>query len=106
MIISPKGSTPSPLSMVSPYKTPSRDSITYAQSSDTHFDQVSISRDASVSDQFRKEWVSRLVKEVRTTHTANDISRIKSEVQSGSYQPDAKEIASKILLEEHNRANV
>lgn len=105
MIILPKGNPSAPLSVASPYKAPSRDLINQTPPSDNSFDQVNISRESSTTDRFCREWVSRLVKEVRTCHTANDIKRIKSEVQSGSYQPDVKEIAAKILLEENSRAD-
>lgn len=105
MIIFPKSNPSTPLSVATSYKAPSRDVINPTQSADNHFDQVNITRESSSADRFRREWISRLVKEVRTSHTASDIQRIRSEVQSGDYQPDAKEIAAKILLEENSRAD-
>jgi|GEM_PF-2431875 len=106
MIILPNGGASTPISKPVSYKAPVRDTANQAQSPENYFDQVSIKRDASATDRFRREWVSRLVNEVRTSHTANDLQRIKSEVQNGTYQPDAKEIAAKMLLEEQSRADV
>lgn len=103
MIIQPKGSSGVfPSSAPSQYKPSTRSNTGPSQAPDMYFDQVNISRQTSTSDQFRKEVVSRLVREVRTSHTANDIQRIKAEVHGGTYQPDATEIASKLLLEANN----
>jgi len=103
MIIPSKGSGGVyPISAPSQYKTTPRNNTGPSQVAGTHFDQVNISRESSTSEQFRKELVSRLVREVRTSHTSHDIQLIKAEVQSGTYQPDAAEIAAKLLLEGNN----
>lgn len=103
MIISAKGAggVP-PISSPSQYKSATSNNARPSQFAGAHFDQVNISQ-SSTSEQFRKELVSRLVHKVRTLHTANDIHRIRAEVQSGTYQPDAVEIAAKLLLEENSR---
>lgn len=94
-----------PLSFSSPYQVASRPRNLQPQASGKQFDHVNISRESSAAEQFRQECVSRLVREVRTSHTTSDIARIKAEVQNGSYQPDAIEIAAKLLLEGNNRDN-
>ncbi len=100
MITPPKGSAGVMSTMLSPaYHVASRNRTQVPQTSERQFDQVNISRESSGAEQFRQECVSRLVREVRTAHTASDIARIKAEVQSGTYQPDAVEIAAKLLME-------
>lgn len=104
MIIPTKGSTSlysAPLSAQRPARSASS---TMPSRTEMQFDQVQISRDGSTSDQFRRELVSRLVREVRTAHSSSDVARIKSEVQSGSYQPNPNDIAARLLLEDANRA--
>lgn len=106
MIILPKSGASTPITKPASYKAPVRDTASPSPAPENSFDQVTIKRDSSATDRFRREWVSRLVNEVRTSHTANDIQQIKSQVQSGTYQPDAKEIATKMLLEEQSRADI
>lgn len=106
MITPPKGSSIAYQSSIpNQFKASTRGNAASPQVSELHFDQVNISRESSTAVQFRQECLSRLVREVRTAHTASDISRIKAEVQNGSYQPDAVEIAAKLLLEENNCGN-
>lgn len=103
MIIPSKGSgTLYPTSPLAQQRTSVRSNQTAPSRSDMQFDQVQISRERSGSDRFHRELVSRLVQEVRTMHSSNDIARIKSEVQSGNYQADPTEIAAKLLLEDVN----
>lgn len=96
----------SPLFPPVSYTPSSLPSAARTQITEGQFDKVNISRDSYGSDQFQKELVSRLVREVRTAHTSSDIQRIKSEVQNGIYKPNANEIAAKLLLEENTRGNV
>jgi len=96
----------SPLFPPVSYMPGSLPSATRPQIAEGQFDKLNISRDSSGTDQFQKELVSRLVREVRTAHTSSDIERIKSEVQNGTYKTNANEIAAKLLLEENNRGNV
>lgn len=93
-IYPPMSYTPSPLS-----------STGRPQVAEGLFDKVKISRESSSADQFQRELVSRLVREVRTTHTTSDIQRIKNDVQSGTYKPNANEVAAKLLLEENTCGN-
>lgn len=71
---------------------------------DAQFDQVNISH-PSKGLSFQQEMVARLVGDVRTVHTTGDIQRVKQEIQSGTYQVNANEIASKMLLEGVYRGN-
>ena len=82
------------------YSSQQRNNIDRPKVSQSQFDQVSISRESSGSEQFQRELTSRLICEVRTTNTSNTIQNIKNEVQNGTYQPNAREIAAKLLLEE------
>lgn len=106
MIIPTKGPVAMfPISSPSPYKAAERGSTTLPTVSELQFDQVNISHEPSFADTFRCEFVSRLVREVRTNHSSSDITRLKNEVQSGTYQSDPATIAAKLLLEEHKRAS-
>lgn len=67
-------------------------------STDAQFDQVSISR-TSQDHLFHQQMVSRLVGETRTAHTTSDIQRVKEDVNNGSYQINANEIAARMMLE-------
>ena len=87
------------------YKAPTSDTIPRNTRRAGQFDQVNISHEPCGADQFQREVVSRLVREVRTTHSAFDIQKIKDQVQNGSFQPDAAEVAAKLLLEERRCGN-
>lgn len=63
------------------------------------FDQVRISQETSGESGFRRELVSRLVREVRTVNTTGDIQRLREEVRSGDYRPDPAGMAARMLLE-------
>jgi anti-sigma28 factor (negative regulator of flagellin synthesis) len=83
----------------------SPDSTSRSQVAEGQYDKVNFSRESSGTDQFQRELVSRLVREVRTVHTASDIQQIKTEVNSGYFKPDANEIATKLLLEANTCGN-
>jgi anti-sigma28 factor (negative regulator of flagellin synthesis) len=87
------------------YQAPASQTIPRNARRDSQFDQVNISREPGGTEQFQREVVSRLVREVRTTHSAFDIQKIKDQVQSGSFKPDAAEVAAKLLLEEQRCGN-
>ncbi len=59
-----------------------------------HFDQVSINTEGS----FRKELQSKISQEVRCATTTGTIAALREQVQAGSYQVDANEIARRILF--------
>lgn len=59
-----------------------------------HFDQVSIKTDGS----FQKELQSRISQEVRCATTTGTITALREQVQAGTYQVDAKEIARRMLF--------
>jgi negative regulator of flagellin synthesis FlgM len=106
VIIQAKGSGGvSPIFPSVSYTPSSNSSTARPQIAEGQFDKVNISRDSSGTDQFQRELVSRLVREVRTAHTSSDIQEIKSEVQAGIYKPNANEIAAKLLLEENTCGN-
>ncbi|MBP1758207.1 MAG: hypothetical protein H6Q61_456 [Firmicutes bacterium] len=62
------------------------------------FDQVNISPQNTRDGQFYQEFMSRLVGEIRTANTTGSVTQLKQEVQSGTYQPDPSEIATRLLL--------
>ena len=61
------------------------------------FDSVSISEN-SAANTFALELKSKLTQEVRTATSSEQIAAIREQVQNGTYQPDAREIARSMLL--------
>jgi len=61
------------------------------------YDQVSLSREGTGESRFLREAAS-LSQQVRTTNTTGKIQELRRQVQSGEYQPDAQEIARRMLL--------
>ena len=65
---------------------------------DGRFDQLALSQEPDGEIRFRMDLVSRLSREVRTATTTGEIQALRQQVQSGSYQPDATDIAARMLL--------
>lgn len=61
------------------------------------FDSFSISEN-STADTYALDLKSKLTQEVRTATSSEQIAAIREQIQSGSYQVDAREIAKKMLL--------
>ena len=76
-------------------------SIAPAQKGDfaRRFDSVTISGDNGVGS-FAMELKSRVTQEVRTATSSETVAAIREQVQNGTYQIDAREIARKMLLED------
>lgn len=62
------------------------------------YDQVQFSSHLDETERRLKETVSCLSREVRTRVTTQDVERLQQQVASGQYQPNASEIASRMLL--------
>ena len=73
--------------------------VSRTASRDGRFDQVAVSGIPTEGEgRFRRDLVSRLSQEVRAATTTGEIQELRRQVQSRSYQPDAAEIAARLLL--------
>lgn len=99
----PKGSGRGiPLYPLKNKKANPTNNTTQLQSSQRQFDKLTISREVSSTDSFQRTTVSRIVQDVKTAHTVNDIQAIKEDVQGGTFQIKEAEIASKLMLERNS----
>lgn len=64
------------------------------------FDQITLNtqREAQGEGRIQQEVASKLSHEIRTHNTTSKIAQLKEEVQSGTYQMDARETAARMLL--------
>ena len=62
------------------------------------YDQVAFSSHLDETERRVKETVGRLSQEIRSRVTAQDLDDLRRQVADGSYQPDAREIAARMLL--------
>ena len=62
------------------------------------YDQVQFSSHLDETERRLKETVAQLSQQVRTQVTTQDVERLRQQVASGEYQPDAGEIAARMLL--------
>lgn len=63
------------------------------------FDQINFSQSKlEGSDRIQQEVASKISHEVRTHNTTSKIAELREQVQSGTYQMDARETASRMLL--------
>ena len=62
------------------------------------YDQVQFSSHLDETERRLKETVSHLSQEVRTRVTTQDMDRLRQQVAAGQYQPNAGEIAARMLL--------
>lgn len=62
------------------------------------YDQVQFSSHLDGTERRLRETVSHLSQEVRTRVTTQDVDRLQQQVAAGQYQPNAREIAARMLL--------
>lgn len=62
------------------------------------YDQVQFSAHLDEMGKRVKDTVGRLSQEIRTRVTAQDVERLRQQVDSGEYQPAPREIAARMLL--------
>ena len=62
------------------------------------YDQVELSGQPQGQERRVHELAARLSREVRTRPSRGDLERLQRQVQEGSYQPDVREIAARMLL--------
>ena len=61
------------------------------------FDQITLTAGQAANPSFR-ELASSLSQQVRTFNTTGKIQELRSQVASGTYRPDARETAARMLL--------
>ena len=64
------------------------------------FDQLQISRQPGGMEKRILDLTGRVEQQVHARHTTGEIARLQRQVQEGTYQPDAREIAARMLLRE------
>lgn len=64
------------------------------------FDSITLSGGDSTRSSFEMELRGKLAQEVRTATTSGQVAALREQVQSGTYQVDARETARKMLLME------
>ena len=64
------------------------------------FDSIMLSSSESAHGSFEMELRGKLSQEVRTATSLGQVAQLREQVQSGTYQVDAREIAKKMLLVE------
>lgn len=80
------------------YTTPERELHTQTVSGESgKYDSITLSTTSDGTSRF-KDLVGRLTQEVRTATTTGDIRALRSEVSSGTYQPNASAIAARMLF--------
>lgn len=65
-----------------------------------NYDSIELSPAPEGEQRQFMDLVSRIAKETRTATTIGDIQTLRAQVSSGEYQPDAMNIAAKMLLME------
>ncbi len=86
-----------PLSATGKVKPPV-DKTSNQSSAAGQFDQISFSQSLEGESKLYQETSAKIANEVRTHNTTSKIAELKEQVQSGTYQMDARETASRILL--------
>ena len=69
----------------------------HAKGAESSFDQITLSAGQEASPAFR-DLASSLSSQVRTFNTTGKIQELRSQVASGTYRPDARETAARMLL--------
>ena len=62
------------------------------------FDQVQLSKRPQGMEGQARELADRISRQVRLRHTTGELDAIHTQIQNGTYQPDASEIAARMLL--------
>lgn len=88
--------TSSPVGGIAPHnrKLDSSSSVPNGQ----RYDQVEFSSHLSQTERRVKDTVSRLSREIRTRNTAQNVEYLHQQVAAGEYQPNARDIAARMLL--------
>ena len=68
------------------------------------YDQFSCSPRPEGEEARIQNAVSRISQEIRIRPTKHEISRLQQQVQEGTYQPDAREIAARMLMKAEGEA--
>ena len=68
-----------------------------AKGTESSFDQITLSAGQEASPAFR-DLAASLSSQVRTFNTTGKIQELRSQVASGTYRPDARETAARMLL--------
>lgn len=85
-----------PVGSTAPYNRKT-DAVTTVLSGQ-RYDQVQFSFHLGETEKRVKETVGRLSQEVRARVTTQDVDRLRQQVADGTYQPNAGEIAARMLL--------
>lgn len=67
---------------------------------DRRFDSIMLSGGDGTRSSFEMELRGKISQEVRTATSSGQVAALREQVQSGTYQVDAREIAKKMLLTE------
>lgn len=86
-----------PVGSTAPYSN-NRKSDAVTPSSGQRYDQVEFSSYLDEREKRLKKTVGRLSQEIRARVTTQDVERLRQQVADGSYQPNAGEIAARMLL--------
>ena len=68
-----------------------------AKETESSFDQITLTTAQAANPTFR-ELAAGLSQQVRTFNTTGKIQELRSQVASGTYRPDARETAARMLL--------
>ena len=68
-----------------------------AKGTESSFDQITLTAGQAASPTFR-DLAANLSQQVRTSSTTGKIQELRNQVASGTYRPDARETAARMLL--------
>lgn len=72
-----------------------------AQRADSaRFDQMQFTSPSGGTEKRVLDLTGRVSQQVRARHTTGEIARLQRQVREGTYQPDAREIAARMLMRE------
>lgn len=66
-----------------------------------NFDQFQLSAQPNSREATVQKSVSRIIRQVRTRPTHAELAELKSRIASGTYQPNAREIAARMMMTEY-----
>lgn len=66
-----------------------------------NFDQFELTTQIDDQEAMVQTSVSRIIRQVRTRPTRTDLAELKKQIADGAYQPDAKEIAARMLMTQY-----
>ena len=82
---------------VSPRQTVSR-TAGDTRTTGVKYDQLLLSKRPQGEEKRVRELVGQISCQVRMRHTTGELSSLREQVQNGTYQPDAAEVAARMLL--------